>query len=73
MTVSLALYLLAGACWLPVVWLQLRMRDIAADCVKQEIPLPPRYWEYARIWVWLGVPAFFALIAVFFLMVVKPM
>ena len=69
---SLALFLLAGVCWLPVVWLQLRMRDMATAAVESGASLPGRYWLYARIWFCLGVPAFVAMIGVFFLMVFKP-
>ncbi len=69
---SLLLYAIAGACWLPVVWLQLRMRDIAAEAARGDQGLPALYWRYARIWFWLGVPAFVAMIATFFLMVLKP-
>jgi uncharacterized membrane protein len=69
---SFALYLLAGACWLPVVWLQLRMRAMAQLAAAQGQPLPPRYWRYEKIWTALGVPAFFALVAVYWLMVHKP-
>lgn len=69
---SLGLYALAGACWLPVVWLQLRMRDLAADAARGERPLPPLYWRYARIWFWLGVPAFIAMVVIYFLMVLRP-
>ena len=66
------LYLLAGACWLPVVWLQLRMRDLARTADARGSPLPAQYWAYARLWFWLGIPAFTALLAVFWLMVSKP-
>jgi uncharacterized membrane protein len=66
------LYLLAGACWLPVVWLQIRMRDIAAAAVADGAPLPARYRRYARIWFGLGWPAFIALILIVYLMVAKP-
>lgn len=69
---SLLLYVLAGACWLPVVWLQLRMRDIAAEAARGGRTLPALYWRYARIWFWLGVPAFAAMVLVFFLMVLRP-
>ena len=69
---SLMLYLVAGVCWLPVVWLQLRIRDLAAVSVAEATPLPARYRRYMRIWFWLGVPAFAAMAAVFFLMVMKP-
>jgi uncharacterized membrane protein len=69
---SFALYLLAGACWLPVVWMQIRMRDMAEAAVQREEPLPPLYWTYLRRWVALGIPAFLALVVVFWLMVAKP-
>ena len=69
---SLGLYLLAGACWLPVVWMQLRMRDMARAAVARAEPLPPRYWAFLRRWTALGVPAFTALVIVFWLMVAKP-
>jgi uncharacterized membrane protein len=69
---SLALYVLAGACWLPVVWLQMRLRDLAREAAGTGIDLQPRYWHYFRIWVALGVPAFFAFVVIFWLMVAKP-
>jgi uncharacterized membrane protein len=67
-----ALYLLAGACWLVVVVLQLRVRRIAERCVREQSPLPSAYYRAMRAWFWLGWPAFLALIAVFWLMVAKP-
>jgi uncharacterized membrane protein len=70
---SFALYFLAGACWLPVVWLQIRMRDLAEAAWREHTPLPPLYRRYARLWFWLGVPAFGAMVAVVGLMVFKPM
>jgi uncharacterized membrane protein len=69
---SLALFVLAGACWLPVVRLQIRMASIAGRAVEEGTPLPPLYWHYERIWTALGFPAFFAFIAIFYLMVAKP-
>jgi uncharacterized membrane protein len=69
---SLLLYLFAGACWLPVIWLQLRMRSLAQTADDASAPLPALYWRYARIWFWLGVPAFVALLLVYWLMVAKP-
>ena len=69
---TIVLYLLAGACWLPVVWLQIRMRGFAQDAVKAGTELPPIYWRYLRYWVLLGIPAFVALVVVFYLMVAKP-
>lgn len=69
---TLALYALAGACWLPVVWLQLRMRDMARQAASSGEALPPLYWRYERIWTLLGFPAFAALLVVYWLMVAKP-
>lgn len=69
---ALVLYLFAGACWLPVVWLQIRMRDLARSADTGATGLPAQYWVYARIWFWLGVPAFAAFVGVFGLMVCKP-
>lgn len=69
---SFALYLLAGACWLPVVWLQIRMRGIAEAAASAGLPLPPQYFRMLKVWTALGVPAFLALVAVFYLMVAKP-
>ena len=75
---SLALYALAGLCWLPVVWLQLRMRDMAIEAAEAALAahgdgvLPPLYWRYARWWEALGYPAFVAMAVVFYLMVNKP-
>jgi uncharacterized membrane protein len=69
---SIALYFVAGACWLPVVWMQLSMRDMARDAMEAGRPLPPLYARYFRAWVALGIPAFFSLVVVFYLMVAKP-
>jgi uncharacterized membrane protein len=71
--VSIVLYLLAGVCWLPVVWMQIRMRDMAREAVAAAGDLPDRYWRFLRWWVALGIVAFLALVAVFYLMVAKPM
>jgi uncharacterized membrane protein len=71
LTWSVALYALAVACWLPVVWLQMRLRDLARQAAAAQSPLPASYWRAFRAWVALGVPAFVAFVAVFYLMVVK--
>jgi len=68
---SLLLYVVAGVCWLPVVWLQLRMQKIAALAFAHAAPLPASYWQLARWWFWLGVPAFTAMVLVVTLMVFK--
>ncbi|GKS85130.1 DUF2269 domain-containing protein [Acidovorax sp. SUPP1855] len=69
---SIALYALAGLCWLPVLWLQWRMAAMARDAAAQGTPMPALYTRYARWWEALGYPAFVAMLAVFFLMVHKP-
>lgn len=69
---SIGLYAIAIACWLPVVWLQMRLRDLAKEAADADTPLPPLYWSYFKVWVLLGISAFFAFVAVFYLMVAKP-
>ncbi|WP_077037863.1 DUF2269 domain-containing protein [Pelomonas sp. KK5] len=69
---ALALYALAGLCWLPVVWLQWRMARMAAQALEDRSSLPPLYGTYARRWEALGYPAFIAMLLVFWLMVNKP-
>ncbi|MEN3791930.1 DUF2269 domain-containing protein [Fulvimarina sp. MAC3] len=70
---SILLYALAGACWLPVVWLQLRMRDLAAQAAEKGTPLPPDYHRLFRCWFALGWPAFGAVLVIFHLMIQKPL
>jgi uncharacterized membrane protein len=69
---SMALFALAVLCWLPVVGLQLRMRNLAAAAQRARQPLPAAYMKCFAWWVALGVPALLALTAVFYLMVAKP-
>ena len=69
--ISLALYVFAGACWLPVVWLQIRMQRLSAEALAQQTALPAAYWRMARCWFWLGLPAFTAMLLVVALMVFK--
>jgi uncharacterized membrane protein len=71
--ISFALYAVTGLCWLPVVWIQIQMRNMARDAALSGAPmLPVRYWRYEQAWVILGVPAFVSLIIVFYLMVARP-
>jgi uncharacterized membrane protein len=72
LAIALALFLFAGICWLPVVWLQIQMEKMANKSLRESRDLPPVYWQYARIWEYLGYPAFIAMATVFYLMVVKP-
>jgi uncharacterized membrane protein len=68
---SIALYILTGAFWLPVVWMQMRMRDLAAEAVRTGAPLPQRYYQHFRMWFACGFPAFGAVLGIFWLMITK--
>lgn len=67
-----ALYALAGACWIPVVAIQLRLRDIAAARARQAQDLGDEFRRLYRAWFWLGWPAFLAMVAILWLMVSRP-
>ena len=69
---SIVLYVAVGCCWLPVVWLQIRMRDMAHAAQIARSPLPAAYQRYYRCWFALGWPAFFGVLVIFYLMVAKP-
>ncbi len=66
------LFIIAGLCWLPVVWLQIKMRNLSQQAVTQGTVLGKDYKRLAQYWFYLGIPAFSAMIAVYFLMVFKP-
>lgn len=70
---AVLLYVLAGACWLPVVWLQLELTKMARIAHQNQLTeLPSRYWQFAKSWERLGYPAFVAMIGIYLLMVIKP-
>ncbi|WP_339746670.1 DUF2269 domain-containing protein [uncultured Maricaulis sp.] len=69
---SYGLYIFIGICWLPVVWIQLRVRRLMGEAVTAGEPVPDRVHRLMRIWFALGWPAFAALIAIFVLMVSRP-
>lgn len=69
---SIGLYLLTGAFWLPVVWIQAQLRRLAADATLSGLPLPPAYHRLFRIWFASGIPAFAAVLAIFWLMIRRP-
>ncbi len=72
LALAIVLYVFTGACWLPVVWLQVQMQAMAATAAATATPLPTRYAKFARLWFLLGWPAFLAMIGIFYLMIVKP-
>ena len=69
---SVALYVLTGAFWLPVVWIQVQMRDLARKAAAAGEPLPDRYHRLFLVWFLCGIPAFAAVLAIFWLMLMKP-
>jgi uncharacterized membrane protein len=69
---SIVLYLLVGACWLPVVWIQIVMRNIARTAAADHALLPVRYHRLYRLWLCLGFPAFAGVVAIIWLMLAKP-
>lgn len=66
---SVVLYLVIGAFWLPVIYFQMRMRDLATHARDQKKPLPADYYWYYRIWFAFGFPAFFSIVVIFWLMI----
>jgi uncharacterized membrane protein len=69
---SLGLYVCVGLFWLPVVWIQIRLRDLAQTAAAGGEPLPPAYDRLFRIWFACGWPAFAAMLAILWLMTAKP-
>jgi uncharacterized membrane protein len=69
---SLCLYVFTGIFWLPVVWIQIKLRDIARNCVAADEALPPQWFRLYRIWFTCGFPAFFAVLGIIWLMLTKP-
>ncbi|MEN3379417.1 MAG: hypothetical protein V7604_4772 [Hyphomicrobiales bacterium] len=69
---SIVLYLVTGAFWLPVVWMQMRLRDLASDAARNKAELPRAYHTLFWWWFAFGFPAFGAVIAIFWLMIAKP-
>ena len=69
---SLALYVVTGLFWLPVVAIQVRLRNLARQAAAEQKPLPQAYHRLFRIWFACGFPAFVAVLAIFWLMLTKP-
>ena len=69
---SLALYVLTGAFWVPVVFMQRRLRDLARQAARDGAALPDDYFRLYRRWFAFGFPAFFAVLAIIWLMIARP-
>lgn len=70
---SIGLYVFAGICWLPVVWLQIRVHQMATLALTSGTEMPLKARRYMAWWFALGWPAFLSFIVIFYLMVAKPM
>jgi uncharacterized membrane protein len=69
---SLGLYVVAGLFWIPVIFMQIEMRDLARLADAQGDPLPPRYFALFRRWFWFGIPGFGSVMMILWLMIAKP-
>ena len=69
---SLGLYPVAGLFWIPVIFMQIEMRDLASAAVAEKVPLPPRYFALFRRWCWFGIPGFGSVMIILWLMIAKP-
>ena len=72
MMASLALYAVAGLFWVPVIFMQIEMRDLAQKANAQDHPLPLRYFALFRRWCLFGIPGFGSVMAILWLMIAKP-
>ena len=70
--VSIGLYILTGLLWLPVVWIQMRLRDLAREAAAKRSKLGADYERLFRIWLGLGFPAFAAVLGILWLMLTRP-
>src|SRR5262245_484232 len=69
---SLVLYAVAGVFWVPVIFMQVEMRDLARVAAASGAPLPPRYFTLFRRWFLFGIPGFGSVMAILWLMIAKP-
>ena len=69
---SLGLYAVAGLFWVPVIFMQIEMRDLARAAAAQNAALPPRYFALIRRWMLFGIPGFGSVMAIVWLMIAKP-
>ena len=70
--ISLGLYVVAGLFWIPVIFMQIEMRDLARMAAARQQPLPPRYFALFRRWFVFGIPGFGSVMIILWLMIAKP-
>ena len=69
---SLVLYAVAGLFWVPVVFMQIEMRDLARKAAMHNQELSPRYFALFHRWFLFGIPGFGSVMAILWLMIAKP-
>ena len=69
---SLGLYAAAGLFWVPVIFMQIEIRDLARVAAAENAALPPRYFALFRRWFLFGIPGFGSVMAILWLMIAKP-
>jgi uncharacterized membrane protein len=69
---SLALYVIAGLFWVPVIFMQIEMRDLARAAAEKAAGLPPGYFALFRRWFAFGIPGFGSVMIILWLMIAKP-
>jgi uncharacterized membrane protein len=65
------LFAFIGICWLPVLRIQYKLRELAKISVNSN-QVTPEFKSLMKTWTLLGIPAFTAIIGIFWLMVFKP-
>jgi uncharacterized membrane protein len=70
---SLGLYAVAGLFWVPVIFMQIEMRDLARRAAEHNLKLPPRYFALFHRWFLFGIPGFGSVMAILWLMIAKPL
>ncbi len=60
-----------GLCWLPVLRIQYKLRELAKMSLTSK-QVSSEFKSLMRTWTLLGIPAFTAILAIFWLMVFKP-
>ena len=73
LVITYCIYIMAAICWIPVVWIQIQLKNMCEQANDSATELPPAYHKLFKIWFFLGWPAFLGLIVVFYLMIAKPM
>lgn len=66
------LFVFIGCCWIPVVYIQYRLRKLAQDAQQTGV-LNASFHRAMRWWIALGIPAFAGILIMFWLMIFKPL